>query len=205
MKFSVYTLYLFISLGLADLEVEKFGAIGNFQSSERTLILYLSRTNNTKTVAEMIQKEVGGDLVAVELENPYPEDYDAIVKQVAEENASGFLPLLKTKVDIGQYDTIFFGFPTWGMQLPPPMKSFLNEYDLKDKTIIPFNTNAGYGLGSSLSTLNELSPKSTVLNELSIKGGVERDGIYFVMEGKREVEVREAVQKWLKQINVLHQ
>ena len=205
MKFSVYTLYLFISLGLADLEVEKFGAIGNFQSSERTLILYLSRTNNTKTVAEMIQKEVGGDLVAVELENPYPEDYDAIVKQVAEENASGFLPLLKTKVDIGQYDTIFFGFPTWGMQLPPPMKSFLNEYDLKDKTIIPFNTNAGYGLGSSLSTLKELSPNSSILNELSVEGGVERDGIYFVMEGKREVEVREAVQKWLKQINVLHQ
>ena len=205
MKFSVYTLYLFISLGLADLEVEKFGAIGNFQSSERTLILYLSRTNNTKTVAEMIQKEVGGDLVAVELENPYPEDYDAIVKQVAEENASGFLPLLKTKVDIGQYDTIFFGFPTWGMQLPPPMKSFLNEYDLKDKTIIPFNTNAGYGLGSSLSTLKELSPNSSILNELSVEGGVERDGIYFVREGKREVEVREAVQKWLKQINVLHQ
>ena len=51
MKFAVYTLYLFISLGLADLQAEKFGAIGNFQSSERTLILYLSRTNNTKTVA----------------------------------------------------------------------------------------------------------------------------------------------------------
>lgn len=205
MKFAVYTLYLFISLGLADLEVEKFGPIANCQSLERTLILYLSRTNNTKAVAEMIQKEVGGDLVAVELENPYPEDYDAIVKQVAEENASGFFPPLKTKIDMAQYDTIFFGFPTWGMQLPPPMKSFLNEYDLKGKTIIPFNTNAGYGLGSSLSTLNELSPKSTVLNELSIKGGVERDGIYFVMEGKREVEVREAVQKWLKQMNVLHQ
>ncbi|SDM16201.1 flavodoxin [Kriegella aquimaris] len=205
MKFAVYTLYLFISLGLADLEVEKFGAIGNFQSSERTLILYLSRTNNTKTVAEMIQKEVGGDLVAVELENPYPEDYDAIVKQVAEENANGFLPPLKTKVDMVQYDTIFFGFPTWGMQLPPPMKSFLNENDLKGKTIIPFNTNAGYGLGSSLSTLKELSPNSSILNELSVEGGVERDGIYFVMEGKREVEVREAVQKWLKQINVLHQ
>ena len=205
MKFAVYTLYLFISLGLADLEVEKFGPIANCQSLERTLILYLSRTNNTKAVAEMIQKEVGGDLVAVELENPYPEDYDAIVKQVAEENASRFFPPLKTKIDMAQYDTIFFGFPTWGMQLPPPMKSFLNEYDLKDKTIIPFNTNAGYGLGSSLSTLKELSPNSSILNELSVEGGVERDGIYFVMEGKREVEVREAVQKWLKQINVLHQ
>tara|TARA_R110002167_G_scaffold108398_2_gene276788 strand:- start:5632 stop:6249 length:618 start_codon:yes stop_codon:yes gene_type:complete len=203
MKFTVYTLYLFISLSLADMGEEKFSAIGNFQRSESTLILYLSRTNNTKAVALMIQKEVGGDLVAVELENPYPEDYDAIVKQVTEENASGFLPPLKSKVDMVQYDTIFFGFPTWGMQLPPPMKSFLKENDLKGKTIIPFNTNAGYGLGSSLKTIRELSPKSNILGEFSVKAGVERDGILFVMKGKREIEVREAVQKWLKRILVV--
>ena len=102
-----------------------------------------------------------------------------------------------------QYDTIFFGFPTWGMQLPPPMKSFLNENDLKGKTIIPFNTNAGYGLGSSLKTIRELSPKSNILGEFSVRGGVERDGILFVMKGKREIEVREAVQKWLKRILVV--
>ncbi|MET7028651.1 flavodoxin [Sediminicola luteus] len=203
MKFAFCTFCLFVFLGLANMEEEEFGAIGNFQSSERTLILYLSRTNNTKTVAEMIQKEVGGDLVAVELKNPYPENYDAIVKQVAEENANGFLPTLKTKLDMVQYDTIFFGFPTWGMQLPPPMKSFLNENDLKGKTIIPFNTNAGYGLGSSLRTLKELSPNSIILDELSVKGGVERDGILFVIMGKREIEVREAVQKWLKRILVV--
>ncbi len=203
MKLVVSTVFLFISVGLADLEAEKLGPIPNFQYSERTLIVYLSRTNNTKAVAEMIQKEVGGDLVSVELQNPYPEKYDAIVKQVAGENASGLLPLLKTKLDMVQYDTIFFGFPTWGMQLPPPMKSFLNENDLKGKTIIPFNTNAGYGLGSSIKTIRELSPNSTILDELSVKGGVERDGILFVIEGRREIEVREAVQKWLKRIQVL--
>lgn len=203
MQFVVYTLCLFISLGLADLEEERFHEIGNCQSSEKTLIIYLSRTNNTKAVAQMIQKEVGGDLVAVELENPYPEDYDAIVKQVAEENASGFLPPLKTKVDMAQYDTVFLGFPTWGMQLPPPMKSFLNMYDLKSKTIIPFNTNAGYGLGSSIKTIRQLSPGSTILEAFSVKGGVERDGIFFVMEGKRKIEVREAVKKWLKRVTIL--
>ncbi len=203
MKFGFCTFCLFILLGLANIEEEEFGPTGNWQNAERTLIVYLSRTNNTKAVAEMIQKEVGGHLVAVELENPYPEDYDAIVKQVAEENASGFLPPLKTKLDMLQYDTIFFGFPTWGMQLPPPMKSFLNENDMKGKTIIPFNTNAGYGLGSSLKAIRELSPNSTVLDELSVKGGVERDGILFVIKGKREIEVRDAVQKWLKRILVI--
>ena len=203
MKGAAFIVCLFISLGIADLVAEKFRAIENCQSSERTLIVYLSRTNNTMAVAEMIQKEVGGDLVGVELEKPYPEDYNDIVQQVAQENKSGFLPPLKTKVDMAQYDTIFIGFPTWGMQLPPPIKSFLKEYDFTGKTIIPFNTNAGYGLGSSIETIRQLCPNSTIMEEFSVKGGVERDGIYFVMEGKREVEVREAVQKWLKQIKVL--
>jgi putative NADPH-quinone reductase len=61
-----------------------------------------------------------------------------------------YLPPLKTKIDpVEQYDVMFLGFPTWGMHLPVPIKSFLNQYSLKGKTVIPFNTDAGYGEGSS--------------------------------------------------------
>src|SRR5690606_8460446 len=113
--------------------------------------------------------------------------YQAIVDQVAEENATGFLPPLKTKIDnIEKYDVVFVGFPTWGMQLPPPMKSFLRQYDLSGKNIIPFNTNAGYGVGSSFETVRELCPDSNIPEGFSTKGGIERDGIYFVMQGERE-------------------
>lgn len=104
--------------------------------SGKILIVYLSRTNNTKAVAEMIHQKVGGTLVALELEKPYPENYKAIVRQVAEENESGYLPPLKTMIDsIQKYNVIFVGFPTWGMQLPPPIKSFLNLHDLSGKTV----------------------------------------------------------------------
>src|SRR6187200_3249798 len=93
-------------------------------TANKILIVYLSRTNNTKAIAEIIHSQVGGTLVALELQNPYPEDYKATVAQVAKENETGFLPPLKTKIDnIQQYDVVFLGFPTWGMQLPPPMKS----------------------------------------------------------------------------------
>lgn len=172
--------------------------------SQKTLILYLSRTKNTKALAEIIHNELGGDLVALELVNPYPEDYDAIVKQVAQENETGFLPPLKTKVDISKYDTIFLGFPTWGMQLPPPLKSFLNDYDFKGKTVIPFNTNAGYGEGSSIKTIRKLGPNNTILEVFSIKGGIERDGIYLTIKGSREREVKSEVRQWLKKIGVIH-
>ena len=100
-------------------------------SSKKILIVYLSRTNNTKAIAEIIQKNVGGNLTALELEKSYPENYKQTVQQVVDENASGYLPPLKTKIDsIEKYDLVFVGFPTWGMKLPPPMKSFLTQYDL---------------------------------------------------------------------------
>lgn len=171
---------------------------------QNVLIVYLTRTGNTEAVARMIQKEVGGDLVSLEIEDPYPKDYEAIVKQVARENETGFLPPLKTKIEnIEKYDTVFLGFPTWGMQLPPPMKSFLHVYDLSGKRVIPFNTNAGYGVGSSFQQVNKLCPNSTILEGFEIKGGIERDGILFVLEGEKARDARTKVKEWLKKIEVI--
>ena len=173
-------------------------------TDKKILIVYLSRTNNTKAIAEIIYKNTGGELVALELEKPYPTDYKAIVEQVAKENESGFLPILKTKIgSIEKYDVVFVGFPTWGMQLPPPIKSFLRQYDLSGKTIIPFNTNAGYGVGSSFQTLKELCPDSTILDGFSTTGGIERDGILFVMEGEKEIEAQTEIKEWLQKIKIL--
>jgi flavodoxin len=182
---------------------DSFNEKGETLKDKNMLIVYLSRTKNTKAIAEIIQKNVGGTLVALELENPYPEDYKKIVAQVADENEKGFLPLLKTKVDIEKYDVVFVGFPTWGMQLPPPMKSFLKQYDLGGKTIIPFNTNAGYGIGSSFEAVKTLCPNSKILEGFSTKGGIERDGILFVMEGEKEKQAQVEVKKWLQKIGLV--
>ena len=92
---------------------------------KKILIVYLSRTNNTKAIAEIIQCNVGGKLVALELQKPYSENYKQTVQQVVDENASSYLPPLKTKIDsIEKYDVVFIGFPTWDMRMPPPIKSF---------------------------------------------------------------------------------
>lgn len=176
---------------------------GCLKAQHSALIVYLSRTNNTKAIAEMIQKQVGGKLVSLELEKPYPKNYRAIVDQVAKENSTGYLPALKTKIDdIRQYDIIFVGFPTWGMQLPPPIKTFLSSYNLKGKTIIPFNTNAGYGIGSTFQTVEALAPDSKILEGFSTKGGIERDGILFVMKGEKEKQANLQVRNWLKKIGI---
>jgi len=174
------------------------------KSENKILIVYLSRTNNTKAIAEIIQRNIGGTLVALELEKPYPENYQATVQQVVKENETGYLPPLKTKIDsIAEYDFIFLGFPTWDMKMPPPMKSFLHQYNLSGKTVIPFNTNAGYGVGSSFETVKELCPNSQVLEGFEIKGGVERDRVFFVIKDEKAKEAENKVKRWLQKIKLI--
>lgn len=175
----------------------------NLKASKKILIVYLSRTKNTKTIAEIIQNNIGGDLVTIELQKSYPDNYKQTVDQVSKENEMGYLPPLKTKIgNIEKYDVIFIGFPTWGMQLPPPMKSFLKQYNLSGKTVIPFNTNAGYGVGSSFETVKKLCNDSIVLEGFEIKGGKEKDGILFVMIGEKKVKATIEVQQWLQKIKM---
>lgn len=86
------------------------------------------------------------------------------------------------------------------MQLPPPVQSFLKQYNLSGKAVIPFNTNTGYGVGSSFNKVKQLCPNSKVLEGYSAIGGIERDGVLFVMEGEKEKQVEDEVAKWLEKI-----
>jgi flavodoxin len=173
-------------------------------SNNNVLIVYLSRTKNTKTVAEIIKENTDGFIVELELKNPYPKDYQANVDQVVKENETGFLPLLKTNIDsIAKYDFVFVGFPTWDMKIPPPLKSFLKQYDLAGKTIIPFNTNAGYGVGRSFQTLKELCPPGKVLKGYETHGGKEKEGVLLIIEGERKTQVEKEIKQWLREIKII--
>lgn len=199
-----FALLFIVVFGLMSCSCQSQNTTPRSLNKENILIVYLSRTNNTKAIAEIIQTNVGGRSVALELQKPYPENYQQTVQQVVDENESGYLPPLKTRIDdIEKYDMVFIGFPTWGMQMPPPVKSFLHEYNLSGKTVIPFNTNAGYGVGSGFETVKKLCPNSKVLEGFSIKGGIERDGILFVVEGVRLKEAEAGVREWLQEIGML--
>ena len=200
----ILTFLLLISACSSSQKDEMNAKISPSVDPDRILIVYLSRTNNTKAIAEIIQKNVGGTLVALELEKPYPENYQATVQQVVKENETNYLPPLKTKIDsIQNYNVVFVGFPTWGMKLPPPMKTFLHQYDLAGKTIIPFNTNGGYGDGTSFETVKNLCPNSKVLEGFIIKGGSERDGQYFVIKDEKAREAEASVKRWLQKMKLI--
>lgn len=198
-------LILFVSgCSSSQMKQDNSASMDSTVDSNKILIVYLSRTNNTKAIAEIIHRNVGGKLVAIELEKPYPENYEVTVQQVVKENETGYLPPLKTKIDsIQKFDLVFVGFPTWGMKLPPPMKSFLKQYDLSGKTVVPFNTNGGYGVGTGFETVKELCPNSKVVDGFEMKGGVERDGVLFVIKDEKAKDAESNVKKWLEKLKLM--
>lgn len=79
-------------------------------------------------------------------------------------------------------------------------EKFLHQFNLSGKTVIPINTNAGYGVGSVFETVKELCLNSKILEGFSTKGGIERDGIYLTIKDEKRKEAEKKVKKWLQKI-----
>lgn len=172
--------------------------------NSKTLIVYYSRTGNTKAVAELIQEKVGGDLVQIETKESRPTDYRMEVEQNAQEQESATLPELKTTItNFENYDRIFIGAPTWNMALPQAVVSFLDSYNFEGKTVIPFNTNGGYGSGSTFRQINAGAKGAKVLEGYTVKGGEETNGIMLAIKGKNKAEVSKEIDTWLERIKQL--
>ena len=138
---------------------------------KKVMIVYYSRSGNTREIASLIHRSMGGDIFEIQVVKPYPEDYEEVKKIAMQEQQSGFRPALKTKVkNIGSYDVIFVGTPIWWGTISAPVKSFLSEYDFSGKTVVPFITHQGSGLGRSVADISKLCPKTTLLDGLAIWG-----------------------------------
>ncbi|WP_208422428.1 flavodoxin [Latilactobacillus fragifolii] len=167
----------------------------------KTLIVYYSRTGNTQAVAELIQTQVGGDLVALETQEKRPTNYRAEVDQNEREQNQSILPTLKTEIlDFNQYDRIFIGAPTWNMALPQAVLTFLTTYDFTGKTIVPFNTHGGYGAGQIVAQIQSAVGDAVVLPILSVAGGKESSGQLLAIEGPTKAAVAKEVTNWLQKI-----
>ena len=127
---------------------------------------------NTEVIAKMIQEMTGGDLFHIEAVNAYPEDYTETTDVAQEELRTNARPKLTRHLEtMASYDVIFLGYPNWWGTMPMPVFTFLEEYDFSGKTIAPFCTHEGSGLGRSVSDIRKMCPKSTVLEGLAIRGG----------------------------------
>lgn len=168
------------------------GAPSNAASADpgKSLVAYFSRSGNTRVVAGQIHRARGADLFEIVPARPYPDDYFETVEQARQERDNGYEPALKAKAPgIADYETVFLGFPIWGETAPPLIRSFLTAHDLAGKTLIPFITHGGYGLGNSLAVISAHAPRAELLAG-------------FAMQAPQERQTLERVTSWLDGLKI---
>lgn len=149
-----------------------------------------ARFGTTEYVAEQIRQITGGDIHRIETVDPYTEDFDELRDVNHAEMQQGVLPELKeSNLDISSYDTVFVGYPVWATSVPQAVLSFLDEYDLSGKTVIPFCTHDGYGAGRSYQVIADASHAAVSLEGLAI-------------EAKDVSDAQNTIADWLEDIGI---
>jgi flavodoxin len=155
------------------------------------LVAYFSRTGNTRVIARQIRRAHAAILFEIEPAAPYPEDYLETVEQARRERDKGYRPPLKAKItNLASYQTVFLGFPIWGETTPPVIRAFLAAHDFSGKTIIPFITHGGYGVGNSQAALAAHAPGARLLDT------------GLIMQADSERATLELVTHWLGDLDV---
>ena len=146
---------------------------------------------NTEVVAEMIKGITKGKIFPIQTIYSYPDDYSKATEVAQQELRANARPKLTGHVeDIDSYKVIFLGYPNWWGTMPMPIFTFLEEYDFTGKTLAPFCTHEGSGLGRSVKDITRLCPKATILPGLAIRGG-------NVKIAQNEIS------KWLREIGMI--
>lgn len=146
----------------------------------RKLVVYFSATGVTAKVAESLSETIGADLYAIEPKVAYSKaDLDWMDKQSrssVEMSVPESRPAIAGRRDnMEEYDTVFVGFPIWWYVAPTIINTFLESYDFSGKTIIPFATSGGSGMGKANEKLLPSCKEATLLEGKVFKSNVSRE------------------------------
>lgn len=166
------------------------GDAADAPAENKVLILYFSANNMNDTdavssatpiidgassvewIANIVQEQVGGDLVPIIPSEDYPLGYDDVADAAKKEADNEVHPaILPLGVNPEDYQTVFIGYPMWWYRMPMVLETFFDTYDLSGKTIVPFNTHEGSGDGGTYEMIRDREPNATVLDGIAIRGG----------------------------------
>ena len=150
---------------------------------KKTAVIYFSRSGVTKGIAEQFPLEEGDRMIEIIPSVPYPKSYfKTLARAKAEIEGNVSVDLENAKQDLALYERILIGFPIWFWTCPKAVTSFINENNLKGKTIYPFCTSGGIQITEAVDEIKR-----------NVDGATVKKGKRF----KRYSE--EELQKWLDQ------
>ncbi|WP_235370103.1 flavodoxin [Pseudoflavonifractor phocaeensis] len=129
------------------------------------------RVGNTEIAAQLLRELTGADLFKIEPVQPYSKDYNECIAQAQEDQRRDARPELKSCPNsLDGYGTVYLGYPNYWGTMPMAVFTFLERFDWNGKTIRPFCTHEGSGLGRSESDIRRLCPGAKVETGLEIYG-----------------------------------
>ena len=158
--------------------------------SSKVLVVYFSNGGNTQKLAKEIYNQVGGDFRQIKPVKAYPKGNKLYDYTKNEQEKNGRPKLKDLNIDISHYDTIFIGYPIWWYTYPQIILSFFDQYDLSNKTIIPFVTHGGSGMSGTKEDMEEYLKDENV----TVKEGL------AVSRTDIEKSQKETVEDWLKEL-----
>lgn len=145
----------------------------------KKLVAYFSASGNTAEVARKLAESIDADIFAIMPQIPYTSAdlnwMDNQSRSTLEMHDVASRPAIEIKRhNMDDYDTIFLGFPIWRRVAPTIINTFLESYDMAGKTIIPFATSGGSGMGKTNERLQSSCPESRLLEGKVFKCNVTR-------------------------------
>lgn len=158
------------------------------EQGSRILVAYFSATNTAEGVAEHIANGLGADLYEIVPEEPYTDadlDYnDNNSRSTIEMNDPDARPAISGSVEnMEQYDIVFIGYPIWWGDAPRIVSTFVESYDFSGKTMVPFCTSGGSGIGSSGANLEQLTSEATWLEGRRLNGSDSQETVMEWVNG----------------------
>ena len=158
---------------------------------KKTLVAYFSASGVTAKVAAKLAEAIRADLYEIQPAQPYTRSdlnwMDKKSRSSVEMNDRKSRPAIANRVEnMAQYDTVFVGFPVWWYREPSIIDTFAEAYDFGGKTIVPFCTSGGSGIGPSGENLQALTKTAMVLPGARFSGRVSA----------------EELKRWAKSLNV---
>ncbi len=173
-----------------DGEPEQTASDGTTSDDDRTnvLVAYFSATGTTEGVAENIAAGLNADLYEIVPQEPYTDadlNYnDDDSRSTIEMNDPDARPAISGSVEnMEQYDIVFIGYPIWWGEAPRIISTFVESYDFSGKTIVPFCTSGGSGIGSSAEDLEELTSGAEWLSGSRLRGSDSQEDVMEWVNG----------------------
>lgn len=145
-------------------------------------IMRYIETGNTEKIAKMIAELTDGKLYKIEQKNPYAKEYETCIAEAKKDLQNNARPeIVNIPENIDEFDEIFLGFPNYWGDMPMAVYTFLENFSWEGKTIYPFCTHEGSGIGRIGSKISKECRGAIVTEGLAIQGSLV-DGAKQVIE-----------------------